>query len=50
MDLSAIIVASVLGALFFGTAVGLGIYSRKTQQKEAPADKAGNGVERSMSR
>ena len=42
MDLSAIIVALVLVAIFLATVVGLEIYSRKTQQKKEPAYKAGH--------
>jgi hypothetical protein len=48
MDISAIIVAIVLGALFLATVVGLEIYSRRTQPKEAPADKAGRGLKRNI--
>ena len=38
MDLSAIIVVVVLTALSLGAIVGLEIYSRKTNEKDAPAD------------
>ena len=43
MDLSAIIVVVGLTAISLGAIVGLEIYSRKSQQKEAPADKGDAG-------